>query len=96
MLSDAELGDRAGVFGGEVVAFDPDWIPHEALYRRSIDCAADIRDALANPYADEWAILAARFAERLGDPHMWLHDGIAMVREWVGEVWRLLRAMAAK
>jgi excisionase family DNA binding protein len=95
LLSNEELEDLAGVFGGEEFQFDRDWIPYEGLYRRSIDCVAEIRDALAKPYADEWASLSAQFAERLEARGVWLHHGIEIVREWVSELRRLLRAMGA-
>jgi excisionase family DNA binding protein len=95
LLNDEELDDLAGVFDGEEFQFDHDWIAYEGLYRRSIDCVAEIRDGLAKQYADEWASLSAQFAERLEASGVWLHEGIDIVREWAGEVRRLLRAMGA-
>jgi hypothetical protein len=95
LLSDGELKDLAGVFGDEEFQHDHDWIPYEGLYRRSIDCIAEIRDGLAKQYADEWASLCADFAERLEARGVWLHDGIEIIREWVSELRRLLRAMGA-
>ncbi len=95
LLSDAELEDLAGAFHGEEFQFDRDWVPYESLYRRSIDCAAEIRDSLAKQYADEWASRSARFAERLEARGVWLHHGIEVVQEWVEELRRLLRAMGA-
>jgi hypothetical protein len=95
LLSDEELRDLADVFDDEDFQHDRDWVPNEGLYRRSVDCVAEIRDALAKPYADEWANLSAQFAERLKARGVWLHHGIETVREWVGEIRRLLRAMGA-
>src|SRR5262249_54771679 len=62
---------------------------------RHIDCAADIRDALAVEYVREWARASAGFIERLESKRVSLHTGIEIVREWVGEARRLLRAMGA-
>ncbi len=95
LLSDEELRDLAGVFGDEEFQHDRDWTPYEGLYRRSIDCVTEIRDALAKQYADDWASLSAQFAERLEASRVWLHEGIEVVREWASEVRRLLRAMGA-
>jgi hypothetical protein len=95
LLSDEELQDLAFGFAGEEIQHDRDWIPYEALYRRSIDCVVEIRDALAKQHADEWASLSAQFAERLEARRVWLHHGIEIVQEWVGELRRLLRAMGA-
>jgi hypothetical protein len=95
LLSEGELTDLVSVFDDEQFQFDRDWIAHESLYRRSIDCVAEIRDGLAKQHADEWASLSAQFAERLEARCVWLHHGIEIVREWVGELRRLLRAMGA-
>lgn len=95
LLNDAELDDLWIGFGGEEFQFDRDWTTYECLYRRSIDCVAEIRDALAKPYAEEWAGLCAQFADRLEARGVWLHHGIEIVQEWVGELRRLLRAMGA-
>src|SRR5262245_16195874 len=53
LLSAEELRDLAGVFGDEEFQHDRDWTPYEGLYRRSIDCVTEIRDALAKQYADD-------------------------------------------
>jgi hypothetical protein len=95
LLSNEELEDLWFIFNSEEFPFDRDWSPYEALYRRSIDCFAEIREVLAKPYAEEWAGLCAQFGERLEARGVWLHHGIEIVREWVGELRRLLRAMGA-
>jgi hypothetical protein len=95
LLSDGELRDLVGVFDDEEFQHDRDWVPNAGLYRRSLDCFAEICEVLAKPYAEEWAGLSAQFAERLEARGVWLHHGIEVVREWVGEIRRLLRAMGA-
>jgi hypothetical protein len=94
LLTDTELFDLVAAFTGEF-RFDRDWIPFEQLYRRSVECAADIREGLAKEYVGPWARRSADFADRLESPGVCLHEGFEVVLAWVGDVRRLLRAMGA-
>ncbi len=95
LLSDAELEDLIATFLVGPQELDQAWAPYESLHRRHIDCAADIRDGLAAEYLREWARACARFAEQLESDRVGLSGGIEVVREWVREARRLLRAMGA-
>jgi excisionase family DNA binding protein len=95
LLNAAEFEDLETTFHAGPPEFDHPWIAYEALYRRSIDCAADIRDGLAPAYVEEWARLCAQFTERLECERVKLSEGIEIVAEWIREVRRLLRAMGA-
>jgi excisionase family DNA binding protein len=95
LLNAAELVDLETTFYVGPPEFDRPWIAYGALYRRSIDCAADIRDGLAPAYVGEWARLSAQFAERLECDRVKLSEGVEIVAQWVREVRRLLLAMGA-
>jgi hypothetical protein len=95
LLSDAELEDLWVGFGGEEFRFDKPWEEYPELYRRALMCAADIREGLAKEYIGEWARVCIRCTEQLESGRITLSGGIEVVREWAGEVRRLLRAMGA-
>src|SRR5262245_28760555 len=95
LLSDAKLEDLAAGFGDEEVWFDMPWEEYPELYRRALQCAPDIREGLAREYISEWARVCIRCAEQLELGRLTLSGGIAVVREWAGEIRRLLRAMGA-
>jgi hypothetical protein len=91
LLNASELEDLGTTFYAGPPEFDRPWIAYEALYRRSIDCAADIRVGLAPAYVEEWARLSAQFAERLECERVKLSEGIGIVAAWVREVRRFMR-----
>lgn len=92
LLRDVDFDDLIEVFEG---AFDLPWIAYGPLYRKSIDSAKEIRDALASEYAGEWARVSARAMRKLEEERARLSDGIGVVQAWVREARRLLRAMGA-
>jgi hypothetical protein len=93
LLNDQELDHLAETFAGGPLEFDRPWAPYEPLHSRSIDCVLEIKGGLASEYADSWARASARFTETLEGGRVRLGDGVQIVREWIGEVRRLLRAM---
>jgi hypothetical protein len=95
LLRDQDLDELSIAFGGGPFHLDQPWIPYPPLYRRGLDCVTEIRDRLSREHAERWAQASARFAERLEGDRVYLGTGIEVVRQWVGEARRLLRAMGA-
>lgn len=96
LLTEEDLDDLAQIFLGGPLRFDRTWNADEELHRSSVACATEIRATLAGEYAEQWALTSAQFARRLEAARaVWLHHGMEIVRAWVGEVRRWLRAMDA-
>jgi hypothetical protein len=93
LLNERELDDLADTFAGGPLEFDRPWTPYEPLHGRCIDCVLEIRNGLAPEYAESWAQASAQFTETLEEGRVRLGGCLLIVREWVGQVRRLLRAM---
>jgi hypothetical protein len=72
-----------------------EWLPYPPLHRGYVETVREVRHELSVTVADEWARKCVRFGRRLEKQPLWLSDGIEIVREWVWELRRLLRAMGA-
>jgi hypothetical protein len=94
LLSDAEIVDLSVTFLN-AAEFDHRWEPYEALHRRSLESAPEIRDALGAACVHEWTRASARCAERLESGRVRLSGGIEAVHEWIQAARRLLRGMGA-
>jgi hypothetical protein len=71
------------------------WVPWPARYDRYMDCLPEIRRELADECAQRWARISTTFSSELQTDRLSLAEGIELVREWIMELRRLLRAMGA-
>lgn len=71
------------------------WTPFPALHRRSVNCVREIQFELTRATAEGWAEDSARFSSQLEEDGLTVSSGIAIVREWLWCVRRLLEAMSA-
>jgi hypothetical protein len=71
------------------------WEPQRELHRQHIDCVREIRQRLGKRYAREWTETNARLDRQLAPmtATLWPHEGIQIVREWLQELQRYLKAM---
>ncbi|MFO0881786.1 MAG: hypothetical protein U0840_31190 [Gemmataceae bacterium] len=93
LLGDQELDELSWIFTGGPFQLDQPWMPYGPLYRRGLDCVTEVREALSREHAEHWAQASARFIEQLDGDRIYLGSGIQIIREWVAEARRLLRAM---
>lgn len=93
LLNDGEL------YKLELVSQDTDldraWEPYEALHQRHVETIGEVRDHLSRQAAEDWSDACGQFARRLGDGRVRLHEGIGVIRDWVGRLRGLLRSMGA-
>src|ERR1019366_10319495 len=81
LLNEDDLFGIASNFEGGPEEFDLSWEPLEHVHRRSIDTVKEVREVLAQVYADEWARTSLTLSTQLEGPFMHLSNGIYVIHE---------------
>lgn len=93
LLNDDELWELETIVEDLSDRFHLMWTPYEQLYRDYVSTLPEVRKELSISTAEEWAETCKTHSKQLETPGLGAAEGISIVKAWVNDIRRYLKAM---